>query len=85
MQCRPLLEHWPREAQMTPNPDARQAARAGGVAHPRWAHVEQCSCLLGIQQRLVEREREALVKRHDDRATNGTVATLGHDSTTEAR
>ena len=50
----PFLQHPPREADVTPDPYAREVPRADGVVDPARLHGEQRCRLVGAQERAVE-------------------------------
>jgi hypothetical protein len=81
---RPLLEHRPREAQMTPDANARQTPSPRRVTHPRRTHVQQRSSLLNIEQRLIQRQRENGINGHDRLPIHRYVAAQRRDPTKTA-
>jgi quercetin dioxygenase-like cupin family protein len=77
----PMLEHWAREAQVTPDANARQAPSPRGVTHPRRTHVEQRSGLLNVKQRFLQRHSQNGVNSHDRLPVEQCVAATRRDQT----
>jgi len=76
-----MLEHRAREAQMTPDANARQAPGPRGVTYPRRTDIEQRSSLLNVKQRLLQGQDHHGINSHDRLPVEQCVAAPRHDRT----